>query len=107
MTTYHSKYHNKKIQTPDGIFDSKKEYERWLELKIMERAGVISGLTRQQRFEIIPKVKKQRACYYIADFCYTQGGKPVVEDCKGVRTEAYKIKKKLMLWRYGIEIKET
>lgn len=50
----------------------------------------------------------ERACSYVADFVYTtRDGKLVVEDAKGFRTEAYKIKKKLMLWRYGIDIKEV
>ena len=79
---------------------------------MMERAGIISDLTRQVRFELIPAVKeggkvKQRATSYIADFVYKQGGQQIVEDAKGVRTEVYKLKKKLMLWRYGIEIKEV
>lgn len=50
----------------------------------------------------------ERACSYVADFVYTtRDGKLVVEDAKGFRTEAYKLKKKLMLWRYGIDIKEV
>ena len=55
MMTYRSKYHNTKVTTADGTFDSMKELHRWSELKLMERAGLISGLARQQRFELIPK----------------------------------------------------
>ena len=49
----------------------------------------------------------ERACTYTADFCYMQNGSYIVEDCKGMRTEVYKIKKKLMLYIHNIEIKET
>lgn len=106
-----NKYHNTKITTADGTFDSMRELHRWSELKLMERAGLISGLVRQYRFEVIPKQRVNgrtvKPCYYIADFCYLQDGQMVVEDCKGMKTDVYKIKKKLMLWRYGIDIKET
>lgn len=122
------KYGNTKI-TVDGIqFDSKREAARYQELKLLERAGVISLLQRQTKFQLIPdqhapsnavytkgprkgrrKPGKllEKECIYIADFCYTKNGEIVVEDTKGFRTEAYKIKRKLMLERYGIQIKEV
>ena len=122
------KYGNIKI-TVDGIqFDSKREAARYQELKLLERAGVISFLQRQTKFQLIPDQhapsnavytkgprKGQRKpgkllekeCSYIADFCYIQNGETVVEDAKGYRTEVYRIKKKLMLERYGIQIKEV
>lgn len=117
------KYGNTKIMV-DGIqFDSKREAARYQELKLLERAGVISFLQRQAKFQLIPNQyapsdetytkgprKGQRKpgklleheCSYIADFCYIRNGETVVEDAKGYRTEVYKIKKKLMLERYGI-----
>lgn len=116
-----SKYGSRKV-TVDGItFDSKKEAARYQELKLLERAGQISNLRRQTRFLLIPsqyetvtingKKKErcvERACVYIADFQYLdKDGKLVVEDCKGFRTEAYTIKRKLMLLNYGIKILET
>lgn len=122
------KYGNTKI-TVDGIqFDSKREAARYRELKLLERAGVISFLQRQTKFQLIPDQhapsnaiytkgprKGQRKpgklleheCSYIADFCYIRNGETVVEDAKGYRTEVYRIKKKLMLERYGIQIKEV
>lgn len=122
------KYGNTKI-TVDGIqFDSKREAARYQELKLLERAGVISFFQRQTKFQLIPDQhapsnavytkgprKGQRKpgklleheCSYIADFCYIQNGETVVEDAKGYRTEVYRIKKKLMLERYGIQIKEV
>ena len=108
-----SKYHSKKI-TRDGItFDSKKEYERFRELKLLERAGKIEQLQRQVVFELIPsqrdpKTRKviERACKYVADFTYWKNGEFIVEDTKGFRTADYIIKRKLMLQVHGIRIKE-
>lgn len=121
-----NKYHAKKITTADGVFDSKKEYNRWCELKLLYRAGKITDLQRQVPFELIPTQYEtyerytpknhirtsdgsrcvERAVKYIADFVYTEDGKTVVEDTKGMRTADYVIKRKLMLWVHGIEIKE-
>lgn len=72
------------------------------------RAGKLSDLKRQVKYELIPKQVWERACTYVADFVYIDSdGNTVVEDTKGVRTDAYRIKKKLMLWVHGIRIKET
>lgn len=51
--------------------------------------------------------RTERPCDYIADFVYYENGKRIVEDCKGMRTDVYKIKRKLMLEKYNISIKET
>ena len=106
-----NKYHNKWVII-DGIkFQSEKEGKRWQELKLMERAGEITGLVRQQRIEIIPKTKLYRACFYVCDYVYfdKRSGKTVYEDVKGgnFRTKEYLLKRKLLYWRHGIEIKET
>ena len=96
------------MTAPDGqVFDSQKEYNRWCNLRLLERAGKISDLKRQVSYELIPKQNGERACSYVADFVYNEDGKTVVEDCKGFRTEGYKIKRKLMLWVHNIKIKET
>ena len=111
------KYHAKKTVV-DGIeFDSAKEANRWSELRLMEKAGDISDLRRQVEYELIPKQTAEdgtteRAVRYIADFVYTDhDGKTVVEDVKGYkRGQAYTvfaIKRKLMLQRYGIAVKEV
>lgn len=106
------KYHRRKV-TVDGItFDSVKEADRYGELQVLEKAGKISGLERQKRFVLIPAQRGdgkivERACTYTADFCYWENGEHVVEDCKGVKTEVYRIKKKLMLFVHGIRIRET
>lgn len=103
-----TKYGNRKLTAPDGQkFDSVKEYHRWGCLRLLERAGTISNLKRQVKYELIPKQTGERACNYVADFTYMENGRLVVEDVKGVKTDAYKIKKKLMLWVHGIQIRET
>lgn len=103
-----NKYGAKKVKASDGqVFDSRKEFQRYGILKLLERGGKISCLQRQVKYVLIPKQGAMRECSYVADFVYREGDQLVVEDCKGYRTEAYRIKKKLMLWVHGIEIRET
>ena len=104
-----SKYHAEK----SGGYDSRKEHRRALELRLMQRAGMISDLREQVSFELIPAQRGddgrvvERSCRYVADFVYKdERGCVVVEDVKGVRTDAYIIKRKLMLWVHGIRIVE-
>ena len=100
----HNKYNvsKKERRTQDGIvFASKAEMERYDELKMLEKAGKISELKLQPKFLLIPKIKKgDRATYYIADFAYTKDGVRIVEDVKGFKTAVYKLKIKLLLWKY-------
>ena len=103
-----NKYGAKKVVIGGEVFDSQKEYRRWCELRLLERARKISLLQRQVKYELIPKQDGERACSYVADFVYRDDkGNFVVEDCKGFRTDGYKIKRKLMLWVHGIKVKET
>lgn len=107
-----NKYHNKKIEVDGERFDSRKEYNRWCELKLLERAGEITELKRQVRLEILPKQVvdgkvAERAAYYVADFTYKEKGEPVIEDCKGYMTDVYRLKRKLVLAKYGVQIRET
>lgn len=90
-------------------YDSKKEARRHQELLLLQRAGKITNLERQVKFELIPKQDGERACTYVADFVYNlvDTGEKVVEDTKGYKTEVYRIKKKLMLWVHKIRIIET
>lgn len=107
-----SKYHSRKV-TVDGItFDSRKEARRYSELLLLERVGAIQNLQRQVKFELIPSQRidgkvVERACTYIADFVYEENGRKVVEDTKGFKTLDYIIKRKLLLYRYGIQIREV
>lgn len=100
-----SKYRNRKT-TVDGIeFDSTKEARRWQELTLLEKAGSISGLRRQVRFPL--EVNGEHVAWYICDFLYQHGGKEIVEDVKGVKTDVFRLKSKLMKACYGIEISEV
>lgn len=109
-----TKYNNKKITVDGQIFDSKKEANRYKELRLLEKAGAIKDLRMQVKFTLIPAQRDEatgkvveRECSYKADFVYEEDGKTVVEDVKGFRTKEYVIKRKLMLWRYGIRIREV
>lgn len=96
------KFHNIRIEV-DGIkLDSKKEYKRYTELKLLERAGLIRDLRLQVPFELIPAqpggLRSELAMKYVADFVYfdNEKAKEVIEDAKGVKTKDYIIKRKLM-----------
>ena len=104
-----NKYHAQK----SGGYASRKEHRRANELRLMQRAGLITNLREQVSYELIPAQRGadgkvlERACNYIADFVYTdKDGKTVVEDTKGVKTKEYIIKRKLMLHVHGISITE-
>lgn len=105
-----NKYHAKRV----GGHASKKEHNRANQLKLMQRAGLISDLREQVSYELIPAQRDdegnlvERSCCYIADFVYRdKDGNMVVEDTKGFRPKEYVIKRKLMLQVHGIRIKET
>lgn len=108
-----SKYHNEWVVVDGQKFQSKKEGNRWQELKLMERAGEIFSLARQVRIEIVPKTDKHKARFYVADFVYIDGktGKTVYEDVKGYKRglayQMFTLKRDILYWRHGIEIKET
>ena len=105
-----SKYHNKKT-TIDGIlFHSKKEGNYYTKLKLMEGAGLIWNLELQKKYILQKgftfKGKKIREISYYADFVYEEKDGIHVVDTKGYRTEIYKLKKKLFIKKYGIDIEE-
>ena len=126
-----AKYHSKKIIRNGITFDSLKEYRRFCELSLLERAGTIADLQRQVEFELIPahfeeiptgeiykrgdrkgQPKYKRVCVeqsvkYVADFVYIENGVKVVEDTKGFRTKDYILKRKMMLHFHGIRIREV
>lgn len=124
-----NKYNAKKIEY-DGIqFDSTKEVLRYKELRLLCSKGIISNLQRQVKYILIPTQRQpstvgprggvkpgkliENECSYYADFVYTvnETGETVVEDVKGYKKgEAYKlfsVKRKLMLFVYGIQVKEV
>jgi len=106
-----SKYRNVKTVVDGITFDSKREADRYCELKLLQRAGKITDLRLQVPFELQPAFtlngKKIRAIHYIADFMYAQDGVYVVEDVKGQRTKEYMLKRKMYAYKYGQEIKEV
>lgn len=128
-----NKFGAKKVATAEGTFDSIHEYQRWLELRLLERAGKIFNLKKQVPFELIPQQREastevykagpqkglpkpgaiiEKSCSYVADFVYVDElGNTVVEDAKGLKKGAaydlFVIKRKLMLERHGIRIVET
>lgn len=102
-----NKYHAQKVTIDGKTFDSRKEANRWCELRLLERAGQIRDLQTQVPFELIPKTRYGRAVRYVADFVYWEGERKIVEDAKGVRTPVYKLKKRLMAELLGIEITEV
>lgn len=109
MNYKQSKYHNKKT-TLDGIkFDSIKERNYYIKLKMMQDLGKISELKLQVKFELQPGFEFQkhkiRPITYIADFTYLEDGKLHIVDTKGIRTDVYKLKKKMMMYK-GYEIEE-
>ena len=125
-----SKYGNKKKLVNGAVFDSKREARRYQELALLEKVGAISDLKRQVKYVLIPAQREQtneiytkgrkKGCFkpgklierevaYIADFVYLDNrtGEIVVEDAKGMRTKDYVIKRKMLLYFYGLKIKEV
>lgn len=99
-----AKYRNKKT---DG-YDSKAEARRGRELELLERAGKITQLQKQVRWKILPSQDGERPVFYIVDFQYRdENGDLCLEDVKGVRTDAYILKRKMMLFVHGIKIREV
>ena len=122
------KYGNKKITIPSGeVFDSKREYQRWLILKEAETKGIISDLERQPTFELIPKITEkyikhlktkdkecelvtQLPCTYTADFRYNKDGVVVVEDVKispKMLPPEYILREKMFRYKFGFPIKRV
>lgn len=100
-----NKYRNIKC-VYDGLkFDSKKEAQRYAELKVLEKCGAIQNLKTQVKFCIVPKTEKnRRARFYVADFVYTENGVYTIEDVKSPitrRNPVYSLKKALVLVNYA------
>lgn len=130
MGSSRSKFNARKVRRDGMEFDSQKEYRRFCELSLLERAGKISSLERQVKFELIPKqteryerISKKTGkrlsdgirtlelpANYIADFVYIRDGKRIVEDVKGYKKgaayELFVMKRKLMLLMHGIKVQE-
>lgn len=128
------KYGNKKTCVGGKEFDSKKEARRYQELQLLQWSGQIQNLQTQVKYVLIPTQREasfevyksgpnkgrrkpgkiiEHECSYVADFVYAKDGETVVEDVKGYRDPSsaayakFVIKRKLMLERYGIRVKEV
>ena len=120
-----NKYHNSAVIVDGVSFQSRKEARRWRELKLMESAGMIHGLTRQKKFVLIPAQREpdtvgkrggkhkgkliEREVAYYADYSYyDKEGNEIVEDVKSpaTRTKDYILKRKMMMYVHGIRIRE-
>lgn len=93
--------------TIDGItFASRAEARRYQELRLLEKAGTITDLELQPKFDLV--VGGVKVCRYVGDFAYTaRDGRPVLEDVKGVKTAVYRLKAKLLWALHGIRITEV
>jgi len=100
-----NKYNARKVMIDGITFDSQREAARYQELKLLERAGEITWLEVHPSFELLPcfayNGKRERATHYEADFQYQQNGKVIVEDVKGISTEAFRLKRKMFLFVHG------
>jgi hypothetical protein len=112
-----NKYGNKKVEIDGYKFDSQAEARRYQELKLLEKAGEITNLELQPKFELVPKTLKRRAVTYTADFAYwgLDDKDPVhtcvVEDVKSPATakdKTYIVKRNLFEYQNpDIEFREV
>lgn len=108
-----NKFGAKKTKVGEITFDSKAEARRYGDLVLLQKAGHITALELQVPFILAPQVRfegavrAKPALKYVADFCYREGddGRKIVEDCKGVLTDAFQIKRHLMLSVHGINVR--
>jgi len=100
-----NKYGAKRTIVDGIVFDSKREAARYVALRTLLRAGKISGLQLQPKYDLT--VNGVKLGKYIADFMYVENGSVIVEDSKGFKTPVYRLKKKLLKALYGVEIRET
>lgn len=102
-----SKYGAIKTDVDDIIFDSRKEANRYCELKMLVKEGSIVSLELQPAFDLLVSSGKSVGKYK-ADFKYYDCEKKswIVEDVKGMKTPVYRLKKKIVEAVYGIRIVE-
>lgn len=109
-----NKYRNRKWELDGKTFDSQREARRYQELRWLLRQGVITDLQMQVPFELIPSQRVggkvvERPVKYVADFVYKENGEMIIEDVKSeaTKTPQYIIKRKLMLWEFGLQVREV
>jgi hypothetical protein len=105
MTVKPNKFGAIKTKVDDIVFASKKEANRYSQLRLLERSGLIRNLELQPKFPII--LNGTKVCDYLGDFAFFEGNKRVIEDTKGFRTPVYQLKRKLLLAAFpGIDHRE-
>jgi hypothetical protein len=102
----YAKYHNKKTVIDGITFDSKREAARYVELKLLQQAGEIQDLLLQPSFDLRVDGGKVIGRYF-ADFKYRAGNRVIIEDVKGVKTDVYRLKKKIVEAVHHIQITEV
>ena len=109
MVISRNKYRARKAEIDGLTFDSNKECTRYMELKLLVKAGEIKELVVHPIYRL--DVNDEHICKYIADFNYKdKNGRVVVEDVKSPVTKklpTYRLKKKLLHAIYGLDILET
>ena len=105
MSQPRGKYRNR----PTGKYASKREADKAAELAMWQKVGAITELEEQVKYELIPKQDGERAVTYTADFRYrdAKDGKIHVLDSKGMKTQQYIIRRKLMLFIHSIKVEEV
>lgn len=101
------KFRNVKTEVENIKFDSKREAERYQELRLLEAHGAISDLEIKPSFRLV--VNNILICRIVPDFLYYENGLRIVEDVKSdaTKTHLFKVKKKLLFALHGIEIREV
>jgi hypothetical protein len=100
------KYHNHKVIDDEITFDSLMEHRRYVQLKMMQKAGAILDLHVHPTFKLQPAYysnsqrKKIQAITYTADYSYLEDGKVVVEDVKGFKTAVFNLKRRMLEYLY-------
>ena len=98
------KFGNRHVEIDGLRFDSAAEGRRYEQLRMLERAGEIQDLRVHPRYVIIDALRvgsrREKAIVYEADFAYTEMGRQIVEDVKGVETAVFRLKRRLFLQRY-------
>lgn len=117
MSVARAKYFSQ-ATTLDGIwFHSRAEADRYAELSLLVRSGLIRNLRRQVKFELHAPPRSNGelpivGCW-LADFVYDElcADSPtpwhVVEDVKGFKTALYRWKKRHVEAEHGVTIQET
>ena len=104
-----NKFHAKRTFLDGRWVASKMESQRYLQLKIMEGAGVIRGLECQPKLDLwvtnLETKKRTKIGRYTADFKYIENGEEVYEDVKGHMTKDADLRIKMVEAIYGIEIR--